>query len=98
MPFSDLRIEIPRTQKQTVVGNKSTYRDELRYFVELSKTPIKFLNNLETTLKAKYATYAVDEIRRLRAKVNRLIKAIGDAESNGNHMYSDKDLIEEEEI
>lgn len=39
----------------------------------------------------------VREIRRLRARVNKLIKTINDGDTNGNHNYNDQDLIPEEE-
>ena len=44
------------------------------------------------------AKYTVDEIRRLRARVNWLIKSINDGATFRNHIYSGEDLIEEEEI
>ena len=75
-----------------------TYPDALIYFIELSKTPIKFLSNSEAILRVKYVTYSVDEIKRLRARVNNLIKMINDGDTYGDHSHSDKDLVEEEEI
>ena len=79
-----------------------TYPDELIYFFELSKTPIKFLSSSEAILRVKYATSAVNEIRRLRAKVNRLIRVHNEQDAAGNHIRehyaATEDLILEEEI
>ena len=75
-----------------------THPDELRDLMEIAQFNVKLISNPFTAKKVKRAKYAVDEIRRLRARINRLVTAIVDAESNGNHNYNDQDLILEEEI
>lgn len=73
--------------------------EELRDLMEIAEFYVESISNqIAAKKRVKRAKYAVDEIRRLRARVNRLVKAIGDAESNGNHNYNDQDLILEEEI
>ena len=74
------------------------HSEELRQLMEIAEFNVESISDQFAAKKVKRAKYAVDEIRRLRARVNRLIKAISDAESNGNHNYNDNDLILEEEI
>jgi len=97
--FSDMRIIVPPDPQQEVaVSDKVKHPEELRDLMEIAEFNVGFISNPITAKKVKRAKYAVDEIRRLRARVNRLVTAIGDAESNGNHNYSDQDLILEEGI
>ena len=97
--FSDMRITIsPEPHQEAAVSYKGKHPEELRELIGMAQRPVKFLSNPSTIVNVKRAQYAVNEIRRLRARVNKLVEAISDAESNGNHNYNDQDLIPEEEI
>ena len=75
---------------------------ELSELIGIAKCPVKFLSNIHTIANVKRAKYAVDEIRRLRAKTNRLIRVHNEQDADGNHIgehyAADEDLILEEEI
>lgn len=97
--FSDMRIIIPpETHQEAAVSDKGKYPEELRELIGMAQRQVKFLSNPSTIVNVKRARYAVNEIRRLRARVNKLIKMINDGDTYGDHSYSEKDLIEEGEI
>ena len=79
-----------------------TYPDGLHHFIAIASRPVKWLSSVEVTVKANTAQYAVNEIRRLRAKNNRLIRVHNEQDANGNHIgehyAATEDLVLEEEI
>ena len=79
-----------------------THPEELSELIGMAQCQVKFLSNPSTIVNVKRAKYAVDEIRRLRAKTNRLIRVHNEQDANGNHIgehYAEtEDLILEEEI
>ena len=76
--------------------------EELRDLMEIAEFNVKFISNPSTAKKVKRARYAVDEIRRLRAKSNRLIRVHNEQDADGNHIgehyATTEDLVLEEEI
>ena len=72
---------------------------ELREIARLAEGATCGLQQLK---KVKQAKWAVDEIRRLRAKVNRLIRVENSEDAEGNYVAQPnaqlEDLILEEEI
>ena len=79
-----------------------TYPDGLHYFISIVSRPVKWLSGVEVTVKANTAQCAVNEIRRLRAKANRLIRVHNEQDADGNHIgehyAKTEDLVLEEEI
>ena len=79
-----------------------THPKELRDLMEIAEFNVGFISNPVAVKKVKRAKYAVDEIRRLRAKVNRLIRVHNEQDADGNHIgehyAATEDLILEEEI
>ena len=97
--FSDLRIIVqPEPQQEAAVSDKAKHPEDLVELMEIAEFNVAFISNPIAAKKVKRAKYAVGEIRRLRARVNKLIKTINDGATYGNYNYSGKDLIEEEEI
>ena len=95
----DLRIIVPpEPQQEAAVSDKAKHPEELSDLMEVAEFNVKFISNPFTAKKVKRAKYAVNEIRRLRARVNWLIKSINDGVTFRNHICSSKDLIEEDEI
>ena len=76
--------------------------EELSELIGMAQCPVQFLSNLSTIVNVKRAQYAVGEIRRLRAKTNRLIRVHNEQDADGNHIgehyAAGDDLILEEEI
>ena len=79
-----------------------TRPDELCDLMELAEVPTRFLSNSGKIKKANAAKWAVNEIRRLKAKTNRLIRVLNEEDADGNHIgehyAATDDLILEEEI
>ena len=79
-----------------------THQEELRDLMEIAEFNVKLISNPFTSKKVTRAKWAVDEIRRLRAKTNRLIRAHNEEDASGNHIGehypADEDLVLEEEI
>ena len=79
-----------------------THPEELHDLMEIAEFNVAFISNPLAAKKVKRAKYAVDEIRRLRAKNNRLIRVHNEQDANGNHIgehyAATEDLILEEEI
>ena len=80
-----------------------TQPEELRDLMELAEIPVGFLSKSEKKVKtANPVKWAVDEIDRLRAKVNRLIRVHNEEDAEGNHIgehyAATEDLVLEEEI
>ena len=97
--FSDMRIIVPlKPQQEAAVSDKAKHPEGLSELIRVAQIPAKFLSNPSTIAKVKQAQCAVGEIRRLRARVNWLIKSINDGATFRNHIYSGEDLIEEDEI
>ena len=97
--FSDLRIIVPtEPQQEAAVIDKAKHPEELSDLMEVAEFNVAFISNSFAVKKVKRAQYAVGEIRRLRARVNKLIKIINDGDTYGDHSHSGEDLIEEDEI
>ena len=101
--FSDMRIIVPpEPQQEAAVSDKAKHAKELGELIRMAQCQVKFLSNPSTIAKVKRAQYAVGEIRRLRAKTNRLIRVHNEQDANGNHIgehyAATEDLILEEEI
>ena len=101
--FSDMRIIIPpEAQQEAAVSDKAKHPEELRDLMEIAEFNVGFISNPFAAKKVWRAKYAVDEIRRLRAKTNRLIRAHNEEDASGNHIGehypADEDLILEQEI
>ena len=79
-----------------------TQPDEIRDLMKLAEVPVKFLRNSGKIKNANTASWAVNEIRRLRAKVNKLIRVEIAQDADGNYIPQPNaqadDLILEEEI
>ena len=76
--------------------------DELRELREIAEIPVERLSIHGKIKKTNCAKWAVEEIRRLRAKVNRLIRVHNEQDANGNHIgehyAATEDLVLEDEI
>ena len=101
--FSDLRIIVPpEPQQEAAVSDEAKHAGELSDLLEIAEFNVGFISNPVAVKKVKRAKYAVDEIRRLRAKVNRLIRVHNEQDADGNHIgehyAATEDLILEEEI
>ena len=101
--FSDLRIIVPpEPQQEAAVSDKAKHAKELGELIRIAQCQVKFLSNPSTIARVKRAQYAVGEIRRLRAKNNRLIRVHNEQDANGNHVgehyAATEDLILEKEI
>ena len=79
-----------------------THPEKLSELIRISQCQVKFLSNPSTIANVKRAQYAVNEIRRLRAKTNRLIRVHNEEDANGSHIgehyAATEDLILEGEI
>jgi hypothetical protein len=79
-----------------------TQSEEIRDLMKLAEVPVQFLRNSGKIKNANAASWAVDEIRRLRAKVNKLIRVENAEDADGNYVAQPnaqaEDLILEEEI
>ena len=101
--FSDMRIIVPPDPRRgSAVSDNGKHPEGLSELIAMAKCPAKFLSNPSTIVNVKRAQYAVGEIRRLRAKANRLIRVHNEQDAAGNHIgehyAADEDLILEEEI
>lgn len=101
--FSDMRIIVPPEPRQeAAVSDKAKHPEELRDLMEIAEFNVGFISNPLTAKKVKRVRYAVNEIRRLREKVNRLIRVHNEQDANGNHIgehyAATEDLVLEEEI
>ena len=78
------------------------HQDELRELIEIAEIPVERLSIHGKIKKTNCAKWAIGEIRRLRAKNNRLIRVYNQRDANGNHIgehYAEtEDLVLEEEI
>ena len=76
--------------------------NELRDLMEIAEFNVGSISNPFTVKKVIRAKYAVNEIRRLLAKVNRLIRVHNEQDADGNHIgehyAATEDLILEDEI
>ena len=76
--------------------------EELHDLMEIAEFNVESISDPFTAKKVKRAKYAVNEIRRLRAKVNRLIRVHNEQDADGNHIgehyAATEDLVLEEEI
>ena len=79
-----------------------TVHQEWIDLVEIASFSQALLSGAHQLRKVQRATWAVEEIRRLRAKTNRLIRVINEEDADGDHICNAramaKDLILEEEI
>jgi hypothetical protein len=75
-----------------------TQSEEIRDLMKLAEVPVQFLGNSRKIKKANAARWAVGEIQRLRARVNRLIRVENAEDADGNYVAQPEDLILEEEI
>ena len=101
--FSDLRIIVPpEPQQEAAVSDEAKHAGELRDLMEIAEFNVALISNPFAAKKVKRAQYAVGEIRRLRAKVNRLIRVHNEQDAHGNHIGEHypktEDLVLEEEI
>lgn len=76
--------------------------EELRELMNIAEFPVKFLSTIHAIKSVNRAKWAVAEIRRLRAKTNRLICVHNEEDADGNHIgehyAATEDLVLEEEI